>query len=126
MPNVVTLSSDRWNVLMAYQWKGELKNVFISEQNPFFRPWIYREYQFALQVRNENGMQPRPQTPCQRTTGPYELHPKSLTGCWCKDLTDEQMDEFNTKRGEAMSAFSEAEWQKAIDLFTEAIKVNSR
>ena len=92
MPNVVTLSSDRWNVLMAYQWKGELKNVFISEQNPFFRPWIYREYQFALQVRNENGMQPRPQTPCQRTTGPYELHPKSLTGCWCKDLTDEQMD----------------------------------
>ena len=41
------------------------------------------------------------------------------------ELTDEQMDEFNTKRGEAMSAFSEAEWQKAIDLFTEAIKVNS-
>ena len=41
------------------------------------------------------------------------------------ELTDEQMDEFNTKRGEAMSAFSEAEWQKAIDLFTEAIKINS-
>merc|ERR1711872_805380 len=26
--------------------------------------------------------------------------------------------------GEAMSAFSEAEWQKAIDLFTGAIKLN--
>ena len=41
------------------------------------------------------------------------------------ELTDEQMDEFNSKRGEAMGAFSEAEWQKAIDLFTEAIKINS-
>ena len=42
------------------------------------------------------------------------------------ELTDEQMDEFNTKRGEGMAAFSEAEWQKAADLFTEAIKINSR
>lgn len=41
------------------------------------------------------------------------------------ELTDEQMDEFNTKRDEAMSAFGEADWQKAIDLFTEAIKINS-
>merc|ERR1712038_124386 len=36
-----------------------------------------------------------------------------------------QMDEFNTKRSEAMAAFSEAEWQKAVDLFTEAIKIYS-
>ena len=42
------------------------------------------------------------------------------------ELTDEQMDVFNSKRSEAMGAFSEAEWQKAADLFTEAIKLNSR
>ena len=42
------------------------------------------------------------------------------------ELTDEQMDEFNSKRSKAMGALSEAEWQKAVDLFTEAIKINSR
>ena len=41
------------------------------------------------------------------------------------ELTEEQMDEFNTKRGEAMAAFSEADWPNAVGLFTEAIKINS-
>ena len=41
------------------------------------------------------------------------------------ELTDEQMDAFNDKRSEAMAAFSEASWQQAADLFTEAIKINS-
>ena len=42
------------------------------------------------------------------------------------ELTDEQMDAVNVKRGDAMAAFSEREWQKAIDLFTDVIKMNSR
>ena len=42
------------------------------------------------------------------------------------ELTDEQMDAVSAKRGEAMAAFSEREWQKAIDLFTDVIKMNSR
>ena len=42
------------------------------------------------------------------------------------ELSEEQMDAFDAKRGEAMSAFSEAEWQKAADLFTETIQMNSR
>merc|ERR1712061_237013 len=41
------------------------------------------------------------------------------------ELTDEQMDAFNDKRSEAMAAFSEASWQQAADLFTEAIEINS-
>ena len=39
--------------------------------------------------------------------------------------SDEEMDKFNEKRGEAMAAFSEGEWQKSIDLFTEAIEINA-
>merc|ERR1719340_22174 len=41
-----------------------------------------------------------------------------------KELSDEEMDKFDEKRGEAMSAYSEGEWEKAIGLFTEAIKIN--
>ena len=42
------------------------------------------------------------------------------------ELTDEQMDAVSAKRGEAMAAFSDREWQKAIDLFTDVIKMDSR
>jgi len=41
-----------------------------------------------------------------------------------KEMTDEEMDKFDEKRSEAMQAFSEGEWDKAINLFTEAIKLN--
>ena len=55
-----------------------------------------------------------------------------------KEMTDDEMDKFDEKRGEAMSAFSEVaklfwtflksllqgEWEAAIALFTEAIKLN--
>merc|ERR1719412_2054610 len=34
------------------------------------------------------------------------------------------MEKFDEKRGEAMSAFSEGEWEAAVALFTEAIKLN--
>ena len=32
------------------------------------------------------------------------------------ELSDEDQEKFSEKRGEALSAFSEGEWQKAIDL----------
>ena len=56
-----------------------------------------------------------------------------------KELSDEEMDQFDEKRGSAMQAYSEVgdmsclsvytfslqgEWEKAIELFTEAIKIN--
>lgn len=41
------------------------------------------------------------------------------------ELTDEKLDEFNNKRTEALAAFCEADWLKAIDLFTDAIRINS-
>jgi len=41
-----------------------------------------------------------------------------------KELSDEEMDSFDEKRGEAMQAYSEGEWEKAIGLFTDAIKIN--
>merc|ERR1719334_597179 len=41
-----------------------------------------------------------------------------------KEMTDEEMEKFDEKRSEAMSTFSEGEWEKAIGLFAEAIKLN--
>ena len=41
-----------------------------------------------------------------------------------KELTDEEMEKFDEKRSEAMQTYSEGEWEKAIELFTEAIKIN--
>ena len=41
------------------------------------------------------------------------------------ELTEEDQDNFSSKRGDAISAFGEGEWQKAIDLFTEAIRINA-
>ncbi len=40
------------------------------------------------------------------------------------ELSESEEEEFSTKRSEALSAFSEGEWQKAIDLFTDAIRIN--
>lgn len=42
-----------------------------------------------------------------------------------QELSEEALDTFETKRGEAMAAMGDGDWQKAIDLFTEAIRVNS-
>merc|ERR1719318_2546337 len=41
-----------------------------------------------------------------------------------KEITDQEMENFDEKRSEAMQAFSEGEWDKAMGLFTEAIKLN--
>jgi len=41
-----------------------------------------------------------------------------------KEMTDEEMDKFDEKRSEAMSIYSEGDWDKAVTAFTEAIKLN--
>jgi len=41
-----------------------------------------------------------------------------------KEMTDQEMESFDEKRSEAMQSFSEGEWDKAVGLFTEAIKLN--
>ena len=41
------------------------------------------------------------------------------------ELSPETEEQFQAKRSEALSAFSEGEWDKAIGLFTEAIQLNS-
>ena len=38
-----------------------------------------------------------------------------------KELSEDDFDKFDAKRSEAMSVFSEGEWEKAIPIFTEAI-----
>merc|ERR1719341_1917544 len=53
---------------------------------------------------------------------PEEAH--EMGDCEKKEMTDDEMEKFDEKRGEAMSAFSEGEWEAAIALFTEAIKLN--
>lgn len=50
---------------------------------------------------------------------PHEMGDPSKT-----EMTDEESDKFDEKRNEAMAAFSDAEWDKAIDLFTDAIVLN--
>merc|ERR1719226_62594 len=50
---------------------------------------------------------------------PQEMGDASKT-----ELSEAESDAFETKRSEAMSALGEGEWQKAVDLFTEAIKLN--
>ena len=42
-----------------------------------------------------------------------------------KELTDADLEKFDEKRSEAMGVFSEGEWEKAIGVFTEAIKLNA-
>ena len=41
------------------------------------------------------------------------------------EMSAEIEDQFQAKRSEALSAFSEGEWEKAIGLFTEAIQLNA-
>jgi len=41
-----------------------------------------------------------------------------------KEMTDAEMEQFDEARGNAMATFSEGEWEKAVDMFTEAIKLN--
>lgn len=50
---------------------------------------------------------------------PHEMGDPSKT-----ELTEEEQDAFDAKRGEAMGALGDGEFQKAADLFTEAIKIN--
>merc|ERR1711976_869217 len=42
-----------------------------------------------------------------------------------KELSDADLEKFDEKRSEAMGVFSEGEWEKAIGVFTEAIKLNA-
>ena len=60
---------------------------------------------------------------------PDNDEPQEMGNCDIEEpveLTDEQMDAVSAKKAEAMGAFSEREWQKAIDLFTDVIKMDSR
>jgi len=41
-----------------------------------------------------------------------------------KEVSEEDMDKANEKKREAISAFSEQEFEKAIELYTEAILLN--
>merc|ERR1719245_1885428 len=41
-----------------------------------------------------------------------------------KEMTDEEMEQFDEARSNAMSTFSEGEWEKAVDMFTAAIQLN--
>merc|ERR1711963_1080393 len=42
-----------------------------------------------------------------------------------KELTEADLEKFDEKRSEAMSVFSEGEFEKAVGIFTEAIKLNA-
>ena len=42
--------------------------------------------------------------------------PQSMGDPSKTEISEEDQDKFSTKRSEALSAFSEGEWQKAVDL----------
>ena len=54
---------------------------------------------------------------------PDNAPPQEMGDASKTELSDAESDAFDAKRSEAMSALGEGEWQKASDLFTEAIKV---
>ena len=43
-----------------------------------------------------------------------------------EELSEEEQDAYSAKRGEAMSAMAEGEWQKAIDLVSEKTGLSGR
>ena len=56
-------------------------------------------------------------------TEPDNDPPQEMGDASKTELSEAESDAFDAKRSEAMSALGEGEWQKASELFTEAIKV---
>lgn len=54
-----------------------------------------------------------------------DTDPDQAMGDATKEVSEEDSDKFDSKRSEAMGAYSEGEWDKAIGLFTEAIEINA-
>ncbi|XP_061567296.1 hsc70-interacting protein [Cololabis saira] len=57
---------------------------------------------------------------------PDDDEPQDMGGSEDTEITDEMMDQANEKKVEAIDALGEGDLQKALDLFTEAIKLNPR
>ncbi|KAH0513735.1 Hsc70-interacting protein [Microtus ochrogaster] len=66
-----------------------------------------------LEIDNEGVIEPD-------TDAPQEMGDKNA------EITEEMMDQANEKKGAAIEALNDGELQKAIDLFTDAIKLNPR
>lgn len=66
-----------------------------------------------LEIDNEGVIEPD-------TDAPQEMGDENA------EITEEMMDEANEKKGAAIEALNDGELQKAIDLFTDAIKLNPR
>ncbi|XP_024128317.1 hsc70-interacting protein [Oryzias melastigma] len=57
---------------------------------------------------------------------PDTVEPEDIDDLDSIEVTDEMMDQANEKKVEAINALGEGDLQKALDLFTEAIKLNPR
>ncbi|XP_057648671.1 hsc70-interacting protein isoform X2 [Chionomys nivalis] len=66
-----------------------------------------------LEIDNEGVIEPD-------TDNPQEMGDENA------EITEEMMDQANEKKGAAIEALNDGELQKAIDLFTDAIKLNPR
>ncbi|XP_069909073.1 hsc70-interacting protein isoform X2 [Oryctolagus cuniculus] len=66
-----------------------------------------------LEIDNEGVIEPD-------TDAPQEMGDENV------EITEEMMDQANEKKGAAIEALNDGELQKAIDLFTDAIKLNPR
>ncbi|XP_046303232.1 hsc70-interacting protein-like [Marmota monax] len=66
-----------------------------------------------LEIDNEGVIEPD-------TDAPQEMGDENA------EITEEMMDQANEKKGAAIEALNDGELQKAIDLFTDAIKLNPR
>lgn len=55
---------------------------------------------------------------------PDEVDPNQILAEPDKEVGEEELDKAEEKRGEAQSAFAEGNWQKTVEMYTEAIKIN--
>eukprot|EP00095_Tigriopus_kingsejongensis_P011319 snap_masked-scaffold1444_size41037-processed-gene-0.1 protein:Tk11319 transcript:snap_masked-scaffold1444_size41037-processed-gene-0.1-mRNA-1 annotation:"hsc70-interacting protein" len=55
---------------------------------------------------------------------PDEDPPQEMGDAAKVEISEEEQDKFGEKRGEALAAFSEGQWDQAIDLFTQAVLLN--
>ncbi|KAF3816527.1 hypothetical protein GH733_013875 [Mirounga leonina] len=84
-------------------------SVLHTEEMCFLREWV----ESMGEIDNEGVIEPD-------TDAPQEMGDENV------EITEEMMDQANDKKVAAIDALNDGELQKAIDLFTDAIKLNPR
>ncbi|KAK2504061.1 hypothetical protein MC885_013853 [Smutsia gigantea] len=97
----------------------QVSSILPTEEMRFLREWVQSmgdepsSEESDLEIDNEGVIEPD-------TDAPQEMGDESV------EITEEMMDQANDKKVAAIDALNDGELQKAIDLFTDATKLNAR